>query len=229
MKKILFVFTIAAAYLTTQNSSATLLAGWDFAGLAAAPNTPAILPSTVGSASIDISTFASTASNPERTAFAGSTLNLFTGGDQTAGQALALANSAANGESMIFSLSMLGYESLSISFAVRGTGTGFNTHVWSWSTDGSVYTALAGNNTADTTAAFLLKSVDFSSVLDLNNASTAYLKLTVSGASQSAGNNRFDNIQLNATPLSVPEPSPMALVGGFGMLALVMAARRRNG
>jgi MYXO-CTERM domain-containing protein len=26
----------------------------------------------------------------------------------------------------------------------------------------------------------------------------------------------------------VPEPSTMAIVGGFGMLALVMAARRRN-
>lgn len=38
----------------------------------------------------------------------------------------------------------------------------------------------------------------------------------------------IDNFTLTATSSPVPEPSAMAIVGGFGMLALFMAARRRN-
>lgn len=235
MKKILLLSTLTAACLATQNSSATLLAGWDFAGLAATSTTtftPATISSTVGTGLLDISSFglgSPQGTNPERTSFGGAgTVNSFTGAETGTGTALALASSTANGKSMILSFSMLGYEDLVLSFATRGTSTGFNTHVWSWSTDGITYSPLAGNNTAVNTSTFVVKTVDFSSEFTLDNASTAYLMLTVSGASNVNGNNRLDNIQLNATPIAVPEPSAMAIVGGFGMLALFMAARRRN-
>ena len=234
IKKTLFLSTIAVACFATQESSANLLVAWDFAGLPAttvATNTPSILPASVGIATIDISNFGlgtPQGTNPERTSFGGSTLNTFAGGEAVAGTALALANSSANGKSLIFSFNTLGYEDLILSFATRGTSTGFNTHAWSWSTDGINYTPVAGN-TAVTATTFEVKTLDLSAVAGLDNASAAYLMLTLSGASSATGNNRLDNIQLNASPIAVPEPSAMAIVGGFGLLGLFMAARRRNG
>lgn len=213
-------------FTQSQSASATLLAGWDFAGLPDALNgTPAVIPSTVGTASLDISAFglgSPQGTNPDRTSFAGNTLNVFPGGDQTAGQALALANTNANNKSVIFSLSTLGYEDLVLTFATRGTSTGFDTHAWSWSTDGVNYTPLT-SIAANKTSTWSLETVDFTAVSSLDNASTAYLMLTVSGATSAAGNNRLDNIQINA--VAVPEPTALALLGGFGILAVV--TRRR--
>ncbi len=233
MKKILFLTALSISCFTAQKASADLLAAWDFAGLPATTTTtftPDTTTATVGAGAIDLSAFGlgtPQGTAPERTSFGGSTLNAFPGGEVVAGQALALASSTANGKSAIFSLSLLGYESLEVSFATRGTGTGFNMHLWSWSTDGITFTPLAGNNTAVTTSTFEVKTVDFSVASGLNNAVTAYLMLTVSGATSTSGNNRFENIQFNAEPLTVPEPSVGAILGGFGLLVMLMAARRR--
>ncbi len=227
MKKTLLLSVTLLSCLFTQKSSADLIAGWDFAGLLASPNTPATIAATVGTGSIDASAFLPAGANPERTAFGGSTLNAFAGGDAAAGMALSLVSSNANNKSLIFSFSMLGYEDLVVSFATRGTSTGFNTHAWSWSTDGVTYTPVVGN-TAVTATSFEVKTLDLSAVVGLDNATSGYLMLTVSGATSTSGNNRLDNIQFNAAPLPVPEPSAAAIFGGFGVLALVMASRRRD-
>jgi hypothetical protein len=230
MKKSLPFAAFLILCASTPRAAADLVAAWDFAGLSATTTTtftPPTIPATVGSATLDVSSFSlgtPQGTAPERTSFAGSTLNAFPGGDGLAGPALALASSTANGKSAIFSFSMLGYESLVVSFATRGTSTGFNTHLWSWSTDGVSFTPVT-DNTAVTATTFEIKTVDFSTVSALADAPAAYLMLTLSGASTTSGNNRFDNIQFNAQP--VPEPSVTAFLGGIGMLALVMAAKRR--
>ena len=164
--------------------------------------------------------------NPERTSFAGAgAINAFPGGESVAGTALALANSTANGKSVLFIFSMSGYESLIVSFATRGTATGFNSGVWSWSTDNSTYTTLAGVNTATRTTTFGVATADFSTELGLNDSATAYLQYTLSGATSSSGNNRLDNIQFNATP--IPEPTSLSLLGGIGLLAWQIIRRRK--
>jgi len=211
-----------------------ILAAWDFKDMSATTSTsatPATISATVGSGTIDVSAFglgSPQGTSPERTAFTGTTDNSFPGGDTSSSlpsqAALALANNSANGKSVIISFSMLGYMDLEVSFATRGTSTGFNIHTWAWSTDGSTYTTLDGNNTATTGTSWLVRTVSFSGT-GLDDALNAYLRLTVEGATGASGNNRLDNIQLRGAP--VPEPSSFIL-GALGLLIIFAAHRRRR-
>jgi len=197
-----------------------LIAAWDFLSLPAttiSTATPATIPAAFGVGTLDISAFglgSPQGSNPERTSFTGTTLNVPLGSvDGNPGTALALANSSANGKSAIFIFSMAGFRDLVLSFATRGTGTGFNSGVWAWSTDGINYTTLPGVNTASTNAFFGTVAVNFTAATALNNAPTAYLRYTLSGATSAGGNNRIDNVQLNATPTEAGGIGPHGLAG----------------
>jgi hypothetical protein len=212
----------------TLPARATLIAAWDFPALQAAPGTPATFTATVGTGSLDVSAFASTVTNPERTMFGGTTLNAFTGGDAGTTAALALANNSANGKSIIFSLDMSLYQNLVLSFVTRGTATGFNNQQWAYSNDGTSYTAF-GANTADNTATFVTKSIDFSSITALNGDSSIFIQLTVNGASSASGNNRFDNIQFNADlagVTAVPEASTWYAGIGLSLGMLISFVRK---
>jgi len=227
MKKIVLFLVGGLLFCSINSIKADTIDAWDFFNLPNASNaTPATIAATVGTGSLDLSAFglgSPQGTSPERTSFAGSQLNTFLGSVDTTGSgtALAIANSSANGKSLFFSFSMTGYENLIVSFAERGTATGYNSGVWAWSTDGFNYTTLAGVNTATRNTTFAVATADFSTEIGLNNAATAYLEYTLSGCTSSSGNNRLDNIQFNAT--SVPEPSTIAffVMGGFaGLVAL---------
>jgi hypothetical protein len=195
------------------------LASWSFDGLIAPTSTvptSSVINSDYGILSLNAtayldgsngsSSWISVVTNPELTTFAGSTLN-----DPritpTAGNALAIANSSANGKSIVFKFSTLGYSAISISFTTRGTSTGFNTHAWEWSTDNSTYTAF-GSNTANTTSTFITKNLNLTSITAVNNSSTVYIRLTVSGATSGSGNNRIDNFVVSAlADIDAPIPT----------------------
>ena len=232
MKKIVLVLVTGLLFSSINSiKAATLIDAWDFFNLPNATNaTPATITATVGTGSLDLSAFglgSPQGTSPERTSFGGSQLNTFSGSVDTtgAGTALAIANSSANGKSLIFSFSMTGYESLVVTFATRGTATGYNSGVWAWSTDGINYTTLTGVNTATRNTTFAVATADFSTEIGLNNAATAYLEYTLSGCTSSSGNNRLDNIQFNVTP--VPEPSTLALSLVGGLAGLVALRRKR--
>lgn len=210
MKKKLFITLLTVLLTGHLFAQQTLLATWTFDGLVAAPNTPLVLSSNTdigqqaGTAFIyangtnGSSEYSTAGSNPEITAFSGNVLN-DPRTSQSAGMALTLANQTANGKSVVFKFSTTGYQNIMLSFAIRGTGTGFDTHTWAYSTDGTTFTAIAGNNTASRESSFAVATVDLSSYSAINDHPNVYLRLTLSGATSSTGNNRFDNIQINGT------------------------------
>jgi hypothetical protein len=129
---------------------------------------------------------------------------------------------ANNGGYFQFAFSMAGLTDLTVSYATQRTGTGFNSQVWSWSTDGSTFTDFQTLDSIPTAFANAGGNPIFSGPAALDNAATAFLRVTFDGATASNGNNRLDNITLTA----VPEPSTVVLAAaGVGLAGF--AARRR--
>lgn len=162
------------------------------------------------------SAFSNIVSAIEITSFGGNVLN-DPRPSPVSGNALALANSSANGKSIVFKFSSAGYANLVMTFILRKTQTGFNTHTWAYSTDGVNFTTYTTDNTANTTVGtFELCTVDFSSATAINDQTDVYIRLTLNGASNATGNNRFDNFQITGTPSGPDEYAPR--LTGFGMV-----------
>jgi hypothetical protein len=216
--------------------------------VAAAPSTPSALVANFGSGTLYLNgtngasswvTTNAVANTNEVTAFAGTSINANSAlgmSTVTATGALALlggaslggtpANFSSNGKAIIFALNMSGFANLSVSYAAQRTATGFTSQVWETSTDGSTWTAwstVASGTTAGSIATSFATSGALSLVGtgSLDNAATAFVRVTFSGATSSSGNNRLDNFIFNADV--VPTPGAFALLGLAGL-----AARRRR-
>jgi hypothetical protein len=132
--------------------------------------------------------------------FAGSLINAEDGDD--AGGSISIqggTDNANNGSFIQLQFSMENRQNLEISYATRGTATGFSTQTWSWSTNGTDFTNFGTIENTNVTDFFL---VEASAPADLNDASTAFLRVTFDGATTTTSNNRLDNIKLTAGTLS---------------------------
>ncbi len=188
----------------------TQLAAWTFDTTPASPNTPNLVVANLGNQSGTATLYAdgsngssSWTAATELAAFGGTTTNDPRGTAAVSGQSYSLVNSSANGKSIVIKVSTLGFENPILTFSTRGTSTGFNTHTWAWSINGTTFTNF-GSNTAITSATYTLQTLDFSSIDDLDNKSSAYFRLTLSGATSPSGNNRLDNIVTSATQIVSP-------------------------
>lgn len=123
-----------------------------------------------------------------------------------------------NGAYFQIGLDMTGLSDLQVTYATRGTGTGFNSQTWSWSTDGVNFTDFSTVSNTNVTSFFV---VDLGVLDTLDGAATAFLRVTFDGATASTGNNRLDNLTLSA----VPAPGAIALLGVAGLAG----SRRRRG
>ena len=216
------------------------VAAWDFqtttnggTALAAAPNTPKVFSANFGSGTIYLdgsngsSSWFVGSSGTEINGFGGSTVN--TTGDMattTSGAAaLALlggASNAANGKHIVFAFSMATRAKLTVTYSSQRTSTGFDSQQWTYSTDGINWIPLATLNATTITSSFGATGViTLPTITGLDNSTTAYLRLTVTGATSSSGNNRLDNIQLVASDYDVPDTTaPVITVLGGNPLSL---------
>ena len=229
--KLTLLATCTVVYsMGVSDSFAAILAAWNFNLLsittASAPGrggAPTTIAASSGTGTVGLDGWGGLVDD-----FAGSTVNQI--GSDPAEESLSLVSGVAsgglfpgNGTFMTISFSMLGYEDLVVTYAHRGTTTGFNSGGWSWSTDGVTFTALSGGPIPTTSEAFTLATASFAAVTGVDNNNTVTLRYTLSGATSNSGNNRIDNLQISAT--AIPEPDPVVLLGALGTLVLV---RRRN-
>ena len=205
----------------TVTDAPSLIAGWDFqtttnGGTAAATNSaPLRYQANFGSGSLHLdgahgsSTWiiSTNSTTNQVTGFAGTTTNAAPGFATSTGSPAALgllggASTSANSNSLVFKLDMSGRKNLGVSYATRGSSTGFNTHTWSISTNASNWTQVSvqtGRNDTNYTA------IALPVITNADNAANVYLRLTVTGATTSSGNNRIDNVQLVASAYIPPD------------------------
>lgn len=215
--------------VSSASAQSTLLAGWDFqttsnggTAAAVAPNSPTVYNANFGSGTIYLngtngsSVWVTATSGNQVTSFAGTAVNT-TGTSfattTTSPACLALLNSTANGKSIVFAFNMTSKANLVVSYATQGTASGFTTQQWDYSTNGTTWTA--AQTIGGIPTSFATKTL--TTITGLDNATTAYLRLTVTGASASAGNNRLDNIQLSASSSMPPVVANDTAYGVFGV------------
>lgn len=227
---------LISVLLTSGLFSQTLIAGWDFqtttnggTATAVSPNTPTVYNANVGVGTIYLNGTNGSSSwsqTTELNAFAGTALNGggTTGLSTTTTSPASLAplggtSNAANGKFIVFKFSMANLKDLIVSYATQRTTTGFNTQTWEYSIDGTTWLSATTFSTIATS--FEVKTL--ATITGLDNVTTAYLRLTLTGASAASGNNRFDNIQLNASPVTVTPSITLTTAnfnGAFGNVSV---------
>ncbi|MFA7106924.1 MAG: hypothetical protein WC154_06435, partial [Candidatus Izemoplasmatales bacterium] len=194
MKKVL-ISVLFLVISTTLFSQSRLMYAWTFDDLQAADQTLKVIPSNLGEASDTAfiyldgshgsSDFLCAASETQLTTFGGTDLN-DPRATPIAGNSLVFVNSSANGNDIILKFSMKGLKNAELSFATRGTTSGFDTHLWAWSINGTVFTDF-GVNTANTTTSFTLQNMSLSAFPEINNADSVFIRLNIDGASNVNG------------------------------------------
>lgn len=182
--------------------SQTNLHYWDFNNGSstttnAAWTSPVAATSTVNSGSLTFN-FTQTEN------FSGSTLDA-TGFSSTAGLSFCPVNNANNGNSFTLNASTAGYSGIKLTYAAQRTGTGFTSHLVEYATDGTTYTTLT---TLTIPSAFALQTLDFSGIAAADNNPNFKVRVTVSGATSSSGNNRIDNIRITGSLIAGGDATP---------------------
>lgn len=232
MKKIAMFLSLAAMVASSGGSAhAALIAYWNFNGLsittASAPGSggvPTSIAADQGAGTLSLAGFGGTVDD-----FAGTTLNALSGDPAEEALSPIAGGTAApfpgNDTYIATTFSTSGLQDVIVTFATRGTSTGFNSGLWSYSTDGTNFFPTGAPSTASQAGSFALATVDLTALAAIDNQSVVTLRYTLSGATSSSGNNRIDNLQVNAT--AIPEPATAALVIG-GMLGLLTMGRRNS-
>jgi len=230
MQTVLTGLTITLTLTAASSANALTLGYWNFNALSN-PGSPSnanqtIYSPTSGAGTLTLGSISSN-STGGITNFTGTTINVLN--NDPAGQALAIQGNATgsgttitnNGSTLTFLINLTGYADPILTFATQRTSTGFSSNQVSYSTDGTTFTNFSAAYIPAT--AFALQSFDFSSIDALDGVASAYFRITLNGATSGAGNNRFDNFQINATEIpSAPVPTPALLPGlvGMGIAAL---------
>lgn len=198
MKKLLLITTVVGLCCAGGLRGQTQIATWSFDDTNSYPY-PTTYSATSGTGIIYLngSNASSAWSSTQLDEYAGTKTN-DSRSTQNASNALGLKNSSANGNSMVIKISTKNFIDIIITFATEGSGSGFNFHQWAYSLNGVAFTDF-GTNTAKNASGYETRTLDLSAIDALENSENLYLKLTVSGATASGGNNKFDNIVITGT------------------------------
>lgn len=132
------------------------------------------------------------------------------------------SNGVNNGASIEFTVDTTLYTDIMVSWAQRGSSSGFDSREFSYSTDGSTFTSFA-TDTGTLTSSWMTEAYDLSAIDAIEGQSSVTFAITLDGGSltSSNGNNRFDNITVMGTVIPEPATGLLALVGA------AFVARRR--
>jgi hypothetical protein len=141
--------------------------------------------------------------------FSGTTLNGRPG--EVAGDSLAIIGSENEGHYFLLELDDAITDAV-LTYATRGTATGFNYHQIAYSTDnGATWLDLALLN-SNQTPTWQTFTVDIGDVFaNTYGHESNLIRISVVGGGGSNGNNRFDNVTISGT--LVPEPASVLLLG----------------
>lgn len=182
-------------------AKADLISYWDFNTLniatAAAPGVGAV-PSTIAATSGTgtltltgfggiIDDFGGTTTNSANASIAGVSLSVVGGASGTPG----------NGTPIRFTTNLSAFQNPIITFATQRTGTGFTGNQLAYSTDGINFTDFGAAYVP--AASYALQTFDLTAANVLDGASSVTFRITFNGATSNSGNNRIDNLQINAT------------------------------
>lgn len=104
---------------------------------------------------------------------------------------------------MILKAPTSGYKDVVLSFAVMRTSAGPQSNIISYTTDGTNYVSAGiGTNTLTITETWAAYSINFSAVPAANNNNNFAVKVTFDlGNTAATGNDRYDNITLDASSI----------------------------
>ncbi|QDU91326.1 hypothetical protein Pla175_47470 [Pirellulimonas nuda] len=103
-----------------------------------------------------------------------------------------------NGMSILLSVSTAGFEDIRVSWAQRGTATGFTSREFLYSTDGVSFTSFE-TDTGVLSSTWTLEAYDLSAISEVENAPSVVFAIKLDGGTNASGNNRFDNITIEGT------------------------------
>jgi endonuclease I len=191
-----FLLVVAAASVQAQTET---VAYWNFNSLsiptASAPGSggvPTSITANLGTGTLSLSGWTGLVDD-----FGGSTINAV--GTDPAEESLSLVSSTGNGSYIELQLNLADYADPILTFATRGTSSGYTTGTWSYSVGGGSFTNVTGVNTATTSTTFAVATVDLTAIDAVDGQANVRLRYTVSGATTTTGNNRIDNLVVAAT------------------------------
>lgn len=116
-----------------------------------------------------------------------------------------------NGSYIELQLNLANFENPVITYATQRSGTGFNTGVWSYSVAGGAFAPVPSGSVTPP-AAFALSTIDLSAVNEVDGAADVKLRYTLTGATATSGNNRIDNLLIDATSTVADTSPPVASI-----------------
>ena len=188
------------------------------------------IPANQGSAALSF-TFSIDGDRP-LTSFAGSDLDQEGFTADGSGGSFVPQGEKENGKHFQIEIDTRGYQNLTLSYATRGTSTGFQTQSWFTSVNGGEWVqviAFTGINSE-----YELRIID---LVGYDNVESLGIRCVVNGATSTTGNNRFDNLRitgiLETLPLSLSTneinfATPVALSGFSNPESFIISALETN-